>query len=73
VSGYGNTIEAMAWFQAYVIEGCNTEPRPADWDVYVYNATALYAIAHGADAEAIQQGDIDPDTFTPALSEKDQA
>lgn len=71
MSGYSNRVEAIAWFNAYVIDGCDTEPVPPNWDDYVHNAKAYYAIAHGADAEAVQWGDVDVDAaVSDALRER---
>lgn len=61
MSGYSNTIEAIAWFNAYIVDGCDTEPVPANWDQYLHEAEAYYAIAHGADAETLAHGDGAPD------------
>lgn len=63
MSAYSSPVEAIAWFNAYVVDGCNAEPVPADWDDYLYQAKAYYAIAHGADAEAVQMGEIDVEEF----------
>jgi hypothetical protein len=61
VSGYSNDVEAIAWFHAYVVDGCDTEPVPTNWQDYLHSAKAFYAIAHGADAEHVQMGEIDVD------------
>jgi hypothetical protein len=63
VSGYSNDVEAIAWFHAYVVDGCDTEPVPTNWQDYLHSAKAFYAIAHGADAEHVQMGEIDVDEF----------
>ena len=72
MSGYSNNIEAIAWFNAYIVDGCNTEPVPANWDQYLYEAKAYYAIAHGADAEAVAYREVDIDEFISGAPPREQ-
>lgn len=71
MSGYRTPVEGIAWFNAYVVDGCDTEPTPSNWDQYLFEAQAYYAIAHGADPEGVAQGEVDLPTADKVTGERD--